>query len=509
VQVLTIHRSKGLEFPIVYCPFLWEPGYIPGPEVALPVFHDPHAGNERTIDVGGPDGPGYDEHYQLHFAEQRGEDLRLAYVALTRARHQAVIWWAGSFDSRDSPLGRLLFSQDAAGNVGACGEFTPDDPAVLERFAELAAAAPGCVSVERTDGGDGTRWAGEARAAAKLEPGRFARRLDPRWGRTSYTGIVAGTHDARVASEPEEPLVVDEAPTTSPAPGPGEGPQADALRSVPSLLAGVAVGAEVGIFVHLILERADFAAADLPAELAFHVDDERARRRVEVGDAASLVAGLRAAIETPLGPLVGDLRLRDFARADRLGELAFELPLVGGDAPTGDLTVQDIGRLLEEHLSDGDPLVGYAERLSGASLQADLRGYLTGSLDLVLRFRDPDGTQRFAVVDHKTNWLAPPGEPLTAWHYRPAALATAMQIAHYPLQALLYVAVLHRYLRWRLPAYDAGRNLAGVLYLFLRGMSGGATPRVSGQPCGVFAWRPPPGLVEALSDLLDRGAVAA
>ena len=84
---------------------------------------------------------------------------------------------------------------------------------------------------------------------------------------------------------------------------------------------------------------------------------------------------------------------------------------------------------------------------------------------------------RFAVVDYKTNWLAPPGEELTAWHHRPAALAAEMQHAHYGLQALLYTVALHRYLRWRLPGYDPERNLAGVLYLFLRGMAGPDTPR--------------------------------
>ena len=83
-----------------------------------------------------------------------------------------------------------------------------------------------------------------------------------------------------------------------------------------------------------------------------------------------------------------------------------------------------------------------------------------------------------------------------------------MHGAHYPLQALLYTVALHRYLRWRLPAYDPERHLAGVLYLFVRGMVGAETPRVGGQPCGVLAWRPPAALVEALSDLLDPGTVA-
>ena len=80
-----------------------------------------------------------------------------------------------------------------------------------------------------------------------------------------------------------------------------------------------------------------------------------------------------------------------------------------------------------------------------------------------------------------------------------------MERAHYALQALLYTAALHRYLRWRLAGYDPERHLAGVLYLFLRGMTGPDTPLVDGTPCGVFAWRPPSALVEGLSELLEWG----
>ncbi len=145
VQVLTIHRSKGLEFPIVYLPFLWEPGFIP--DDAHPVvFHDPDAADARTIDValGGAD---YRRHRDRSKAEQRGEDLRLAYVALTRACHQVVLWWAGSYDSRDSPLGRLLFARGEHGEIATSGGSSPTDTAVVARLVQLAEAAPGCVSV--------------------------------------------------------------------------------------------------------------------------------------------------------------------------------------------------------------------------------------------------------------------------------------------------------------------------------------------------------------------------
>jgi exodeoxyribonuclease V beta subunit len=135
-----------------------------------------------------------------------------------------------------------------------------------------------------------------------------------------------------------------------------------------------------------------------------------------------------------------------------------------------------------------------------------LRGYLTGSIDAVLRFgtsTDP----RYVVVDYKTNWLGDraTGEPLTAWDYRPAAVAEAMLHAHYPLQALLYSVALHRFLRWRQPGYDPARHLGGVLYLFVRGMCGADTPEVDGVPCGVFSWLPAATLVEELSELLGGG----
>ena len=109
------------------------------------------------------------------------------------------------------------------------------------------------------------------------------------------------------------------------------------------------------------------------------------------------------------------------------------------------------------------------------------------------------------VVDYKTNRLGAPGEALTAWHYRPEALAEAMQAAHYPLQALIYSVAVHRYLRWRQPDYSPERHLGGVAYLFLRGMSGAAAPTVAGTPAGVFAWTPPAGLITDLSDLFHHG----
>jgi exodeoxyribonuclease V beta subunit len=491
VQVLTMHRSKGLEFPVVYYPDLWEPSWIPSESGNPVTFHD--ADGTRTIDVG-LSGPQWDGHVKQHVGEQRGEDLRLAYVALTRAKHQAVVCWAGSFSSRDSALSRLLFARDDEGNVASSGAVVPTDEVASERFRALGDR----VSVSPSALGATVSWPGDVIASSELSASSFDRTLDVWWRRTSFSDITAGTYEARVASEPEEPVVDDE---SSPHAPPVADDGADELRAVPSLLAEMPVGVEVGTLVHRVFESLDFAAGDLDGELVAQVAAAQARRRVELGDLAGVVAGLRAAIETPLGPMAGGIALRDVVRADRLDELDFELPLVGGDDPSGPaLTLSAIAEVLRVHSEPGDPLAGYAERLLDPRLRSSVRGYLAGSIDLVVRL---DGG-RFAVVDYKTNWLALPGEDLTAWHHRPAALSGEMTHSHYGLQALLYTVALHRYLRWRLPGYSAERNLAGVLYLFVRGMTGPETPVVDGVPCGVFTWQPSAALVEALSDVLDR-----
>jgi len=502
VQVLTIHRSKGLEFPVVYCPFLYEPGYIP--RDAHPVsFHDPAAGDRLTIDVG-LDSPGFSAHANQQRVEQRGEDLRLAYVALTRAKHQAVIWWAGSYDCGQSPLGRLLFATDADGNVAPDGTATPTDAAADERFQQLAEQAPGCVSVERSTLGLATTWSPPAQPPVDLVAARFDRHLDLRWRRTSYSDITAGAHELLVATEPEEPALRDEPETPTPVPLAGVGVRADALvpgLDRPSPLGGMPVGVEFGTLVHRVFEATDFGATDLDAELAEHVPAAQAWSYLDLGDPRALVGGLRAAIETPLGAIVDGIRLRDVGRADRLDELEFELPLVGGDDPSGRLTLHAIAGALRTHLPTDDPMAAYAARLEDPMLRSSMRGFLTGSIDLVIRLDGP----RFAIADYKTNWLGAFDEPLTLGSYRPGALTAEMSRAHYGLQALLYTVALHRYLRWRQPGYDPELHLAGVLYLFLRGMAGADAPTPDGSPCGVFAWRPPGSLVQALSDVLDRG----
>jgi exodeoxyribonuclease V beta subunit len=264
-------------------------------------------------------------------------------------------------------------------------------------------------------------------------------------------------------------------------------------------------GAEFGTAVHAVFERVDPTARDLPAELRRACEVTLAQGPAAAMTAEDLAAALLPAFCTPLGSLADERRLCDIPRSDRLAELGFEYPLTGGDTTSAEVNLGMVGPLLRQHLNRSDSLAEYPNHLDDPVLATQImRGYLTGSIDAVLRIRCDGQPPRYLVVDYKTNWL---GEldrgPLTVGDYTPARMSGAMMSAHYPLQALLYAVALHRMLRWRQPAYDPALHLGGVLYLFVRGMAGPETPRVDDVPCGVFGWRPPPALIVELSELLD------
>jgi exodeoxyribonuclease V beta subunit len=503
VQVMTIWRAKGLEFPVVYAPFLWDKSI--NVYETLRLHRDDR---QRVLDVGGKTGPGYGKRKEAHVAEDVGESLRLAYVALTRARCQVVAHWAPAWNTVNAPLHRLLFGErDPEGNLPLKVP-RPSEEDARTRLDAVAARTGGLVAVETAGTPSEDRFEGPPEESADLSVREFARGLDRTWGRSSYSGITAGLHEASGAahtvSEPEGPGLTDE-PAGAP-PVDGAAAVSGAEQSPVSPMTDLPSGAAFGTLVHEVLERVDFAAPDLVAELTAAAESEGAERFVGV-PTAELAEALAPSLLTPLGPLAGGLRLRDVGRGDRRDEMEFELPLAGGDTPSGEVRVGEVADLLRRHLPAGDPLVEYADDLDVPLLdQRRLRGFLTGSIDAVLRVRPGRGEEpRYLVVDYKTNRLGA-GEVLTAHDYRPDALAVAMRHAHYPLQALLYSVALHRYLRWRQAGYDPQTHLGGVLYLFLRGMCGPDTPVVGGVPCGVFSWSPPAALVTDLSDLLHGGA---
>ncbi|CAM3854536.1 UvrD-helicase domain-containing protein [Tsukamurella strandjordii] len=490
VQLMTVHASKGLQFPVVYLPFAWDSFGGFGDRDTF-TFHED---GERLVDVGGKDARGYDARLATSREEDAAEELRLLYVGATRAQSRLVLWWAPSTTTKGSPLHRLLFSEVGGGRVPAGQAPIPRDDEAGARLREWAAPVESAVSIEAVDPAAPAppQWRPPFAGFPPLELARASRRIDPSWRRTSYSALVADAAHGPIAAPDtgSEPDVEDRAdePVDEPADAPAPAPDAPS-----SLMNGLSGGTVFGNLVHEILEHVDTGAPDLAAEVL-----ARCREAAEFGttadDPAEVAAALTAVLHTPLGTgeLAG-LTLAEVAPGDHLAELDFELPL----ADTGSATLGTIADLLERHLPADDPLAPYAARLREVP-GAALRGYLTGSIDSVLRVRAASG-DRFVIVDYKTNRLAR-GE-LTTADYTPERMAQEMMGSNYVLQALLYSVALHRFLSWKLPGYAPERHLGVVQYHFVRAMIGPQTP----PGCGVFEWYPPAELIVAVSDALAGG----
>jgi exodeoxyribonuclease V beta subunit len=521
VQIMTTFAAKGLEFPVVCCTSLWLPT---GATAHHNTWWDPHE-QRRTIDVAtkerwGPEAALADRE-RAAGREAVGSHLRVLYVALTRARHHTAVWWLPTEKVWKTGLARVLFARDHSGAIDRSlfesDELdTIDVDESLARLRPLADASDGELEVLVVDDpkGSATPWTGAgAPHDRELAVATLDRTLDRERSRWSFTAITALAHHDHRAADPFDDAVGeagagdegaaegDEGPVTGDDRAAGDESASSVAHSGDDALplGDIAGGAGFGTLVHEVLEIIDFAAADLHTELAAAVADRLAWNPWPV-DEALLVDGLESVVRTPLGPLFGGRGLVDLARTDRLDELSFDLTLGEGGSRATD---GDVGRLVADHLHPDHPLRPWAHGLAQARFAAVLAGHLTGSIDLVARIRDHDGTDRFVVADYKTNRLAPAGTIPTAEHFTPAQLPSAMAQHDYPLQALLYSVALHRYLRWRLPGYDPTRHLGGIAYLFVRGMVGPDTPTTDGVPNGVFSWQPSADLVMDLSDLLD------
>jgi exodeoxyribonuclease V beta subunit len=492
VQFVTIHGSKGLEYPVVYLPQLFDRAVKDWPTV-----HAYHEDGRRCLDVADSAGA-----KAAARREEAQEELRLAYVALTRARSQVTAWWAPTYNAPNGALTRLLFGRVAdepqVGERAALGASDDEVDEVLGRWAGLGGfrLEPSTIGRDSVDLGE---------AIPVLDSRTFARELDTEWRRTSYSGLIRADEAAGppAQSEPEHRGVDDELAVE------GEDAVADAQALIEidealiSPMNGMTAGATFGSLVHAVLEHADPKAPDLRAELLARVEEERRWWSVPA-TSEELAEAMLPMQHTPLGPLADNLSLADIGLEDRLRELDFEFPMGGGDLSSSrpSVPLAAFADALRRHLPADDPIHQYAAKLTGSVLgEQVLRGYLSGSIDVVLRIHG--AADRFVVVDYKTNTLGEPGRPLTALDYTPAKVADAMLHSHYPLQALLYSVVLHRFLRWRITDYNPETHLGGVLYLYLRGMVGADTPVIDGVPCGVFSWTPPAALVVELSALLD------
>lgn len=456
VRIQTVHSSKGLEFPIVFCPFAWD-GDLRRPGASEPfLFHDPDRGDEPVFDLGAP-GRGRAAHLERRDREALAEHARLFYVAVTRARHHVDVVWAAVRTAATAGAARFLHPAGMAGR---------DEASLRADLADLAASSGGAIDVVDVPA-SAARAAPPAPAppaAPALAARAFRGRIAADGAVTSFSGLAAHgpdpflpDHDARPSAPPEDA-------------------RPEGIHALPG-------GTRVGTMIHHLFERLDFAAA--PGDVRAAVDAALARFGQDPSWAPALADMAAVVLRAPLTARDPSLRLAAVPAGRRLDELEFHVPVTH-------LTARGLRDVFRRHAARDAPpaLPAAVEDLDFAPV----RGFVKGFMDLVFEHGG-----RFWLVDYKSNRL---GAGRSA--YGPDALAAAMRDAAYFLQYHLYAVALHRYLRFRLgPRYDYDRSFGSVLYLFVRGMDAAAPP---GR--GVFDDRPPRALIEALSRYFETGEVA-
>lgn len=476
VQIATIHKAKGLEYPIVYCPYLWQGSPQRPPAASSPFISRDDRGHHLVLDVD-PFGHERLHHLRLLRYEQCAERLRGLYVALTRARHELVIYGGLFWDLHESALGSLLFgarmAQDPTSLEAEMMRLKDlgrdSDDTILARLrqrlgAPLFDVEP--VNPKRSE----APWARpleERPLACRHETRRTPLDLD--WRRTSFSGLVAELHDeSAAADEPSTTDLQTEPPIDAP----------------PVPLAHLPSGRAFGNLLHKIFELFDFQDIS-GTSLSPIVARELARAALDPALAPPLETAILRTLATPLDAT--GFRLNELPRGSRLTELGFVFPVE---------TTFTQRALIDLYRAHAPPdLAPWVERLSSSEFR-DLRGFLSGSLDLA--FVHPRDN-RWYILDWKSNHLGP-----TAAHYDRGHMLEAMSTHHYHLQHHLYAVALSRHLRHRLgPRFLPERDLGGVFYLFVRGVDPDHPPGA-----GVFHVPPSPShqaLVAALDARMKAG----
>jgi exodeoxyribonuclease V beta subunit len=517
VAVVTVHRSKGLEYPLVICPYLWlDAGksqgegrrWRPEPEAAprLDLHRNRHWG------------PGYRAD-RCHRLEEEAERERLAYVALTRAMHRLVLAWVPVKQRQSNPLYPWLFPEDS---VPDPQEDWPGGRDCLETWRQRLEEeiARRQLPLRLLEPPAAEPLAGPPRgggAGSSLALGPIPQRsLHQGWARSSYTSWTqerrpaAGRATALGAEALEEGIDISD-PSQESTPGQEWGALAEATEpgSAPAprtqprlwpergLWADLPGGSGFGGCLHRLLERIDYGAPLATPEIQALVEHELRREGLAISWAVPLMEALQQMLHTPFGGPLGGLRPADLPLSQRLNELHFDLSLRWAQA-------SDLARAFRHHPGG---LFGedYAQALE--QLPVHHRGFLTGSIDLVFPVRRR-GDDQWWVLDWKSNWLGQRderGESVRCGpdDYGPEAMRALMASHHYPLQAHLYLVAVHRYLAWRLPAYDPERHLGGYVYVFVRGTPGAAGEAALPGPIpGMVLERPPVGRLLALDQAL-------
>jgi exodeoxyribonuclease V beta subunit len=483
VKILTIHKSKGLEYPVVFCPFAWGSSRVTREPFS---FHDETRNRELTLDLGSAD---LSAHRPWAERELLAENCRLLYVALTRARHRCYFVW-GRINKTGSSAPSYLLHADKADiredwEENLVGELekrmeTLTDRDMQQNLAHIAAESGGTIRLQEIPAAPGIPLPPRPDTSETSACRKFSGYIDPTWKVASYSLLVSAP-DALIERPDRDALT---APSPSPMPEfPAQSSSASRRTGIIDRESQTSIfnfpgGARAGIFIHDIFEKFDFSEKNpavirrLVAEkLPLHGFDGQWEEALTgmLQNVAACPLPLPAASEAGCGPT---FTLSRISTSARLNELEFYYPLQ---------------KLSRERLSD---LFGKDE-LKETGLErlnfSPVRGFMHGFIDLVFKHEG-----RFYLLDWKSNILGP-----GIADYGPDALKKAMAAHFYVLQSRLYAVALDQYLALRLPDYQYETHFGGIYYLFIRGMD-----PAWGPAYGVYEERPDRHFMERLSRLL-------
>ena len=444
VKIVTIHKSKGLQYPIVFVPFLWTCRPVERNQAIY--FHDSELA--ACIDLGSNES---DQHWLIAEKERLAEDLRTLYVAVTRARSRLYLAWgrAGSENragyANQTALAYLLHSRQTPADLDAeKANGFPDDMdfgADLQALVCKAGASIECVPLPGEQSPLAPYHDERSKDLPRLSV--FNRASATQWRVNSFTALTRNVHQpagsvARVAARTAE---------------------MDPILNFPA-------GSHVGLLLHSLLENLDFGT-DIATQCPPLFNRFLAQAGLSREHQQTLTDWLSNILQTPLNE--AGLSLSRIANRHRLNELGFDFAL-------DNLDLNALNHFMQARAEQ--PL----QALSGA----DFRGLITGVIDLVFQFEG-----RYYLADYKSNLL---GGELA--NYTPAKLEQAMLDRRYDLQSMIYALALHRLLAQRLPDYDYQQHFGGSYYLFLRAMRPD-----QGWRYGIHFERPEFAELEAFNDL--------
>jgi exodeoxyribonuclease V beta subunit len=483
IQITTMHTSKGLEYPIVLIPY-------PKAPISMGAKVFTHEG-QRFVNAA-PGSPwelgrlNEEIREKITSEEIEGDDLRLMYVAFTRAKHQLVVWWANSKDMSYSPLARLLFGDHEDISIATTAL---DGDLARKRFNEIQR------QIGADENGENIMHVKELildeslkipLSRVEVEVSSAGRNADfpahatrnwnwRRWSFSSLSSSLKGDDSDSHEGGSDE---------GDPSSGVGEAVKSDGSFYTNAGLFTMPASAEFGTLVHEILEQVNFTSLALKEDLlrAINSYGPEVLRGI---DSEELAQGLLDSLGTSLDPLIPGFKFTDLDERDRLAEMDFHFSLAMPEVSAENLALvvaEDKSSLFAEYFSQ----LAEKWRTDGGR---GIAGLMTGSIDVLFRVNSGDRIKYF-VVDYKSNRLHSPSEKVPHSVYGVESMKRAMEEHHYPLQALFYCVALHRFLSMRVGDYDIDRDLGGAGYLFVRGMVGNETPMSGGSRNGVLAWRP-------------------